>query len=159
MSKKNKDDKNRWRNVVVAFRVSPEERDELDNRVKLSGFQSKQDYLVHSVLHQKIVTVGNPLMMLTFRKNLQHIEMELERLQSISEMDEELLTPIRTMLEILQGYELDAKDNRDEISELLLDRIDIIRKRYSAEEKLLNLRQCMNKIERGEFDGRTEDNT
>ena len=136
MSKKNKDDKNRWRNVVVAFRVSPEERDELDNRVKLSGFQSKQDYLVHSVLHQKIVTVGN----------LQHIEMELERLQSISEMDEELLTPIRTMLEILQDYELDAKDNRDEISELLLDRIDIIRKRYSAEEKLQNLRQCMNKI-------------
>lgn len=50
------------------------------------------------------------------------------------------------MLEILQDYELDAKDNRDEISELLLDRIDIIRKRYSAEEKLQNLRQCMNKI-------------
>jgi predicted nucleic acid-binding protein len=85
--------------------------------------------------------------------------MELERLQSISEMEEELLTPIRTMLEILQGYELDAKDNREEISELLLDRIDIIRKRHSAEEKLQNLRQCMNKRERGDSNGRTEDDT
>ena len=29
MSEKNRDDKNRWRNVTIAFRVSPEENDEL----------------------------------------------------------------------------------------------------------------------------------
>lgn len=38
MSEKNRDDKNRWRNVTIAFRMSPEENEELNNRVKLSDF-------------------------------------------------------------------------------------------------------------------------
>lgn len=143
MPNKKTDKKNRWRNVVVAFRVSPEESMELDNRVKLSGYQSKQDYLLHSVLHQKIVAVGNPLMMLQFRKNLQHIENELSRINRKTELDEELLTPIRTMLDILKGFELSAMDNREEISQLVAERIDIVHK-HSHEEKLRNLRQCMN---------------
>ena len=98
MSEKNRDDKNRWRNVTIAFRMSPEENEELNNRVKLSGFRTKQDYIIQSVLHQKVVATGNPLMLVQFRKNLQQIERELER------MDGELLTPIRSMLEILEGF-------------------------------------------------------
>ena len=35
MSEKNRDNKNRWRNVTIAFRMSPEENEELDLRVKL----------------------------------------------------------------------------------------------------------------------------
>ena len=41
MSEKNRDDKNRWRNVTIAFRMSPEENKELNNRVKLSGFRTQ----------------------------------------------------------------------------------------------------------------------
>ena len=48
MSEKNRDDKNRWRNVTIAFRMSPEENEELNNRVKLSGFRTKQDYIIQS---------------------------------------------------------------------------------------------------------------
>lgn len=105
MSQKNRDDKNRWRSVTIAFRMSPEESEELNNRVKLCGFRTKQDYLIQSVLHQKVVAKGNPLMLVQFRKNLRQIERELERIGNISEMDEELLTPIRTMLEIMEGFE------------------------------------------------------
>lgn len=104
MSEKNRDDKNRWRNVTIAFRVSPEENEELNNRVKLSGLRTKQEYIIQSVLHQKVVAVGNPLMFLQFRQNLQRIEEELKRIGRASEMDEELLTPIRSMLEILEGF-------------------------------------------------------
>ena len=103
MSEKNRDDKNRWRNVTIAFCVSPEENEELNNRVKLSGLRTKQEYIIQSVLHQKVVAVGNPLMFLQFRQNLQRIEEELKRIGKASEMDEELLTPIRSMLEILEG--------------------------------------------------------
>ena len=39
MSEKNRDNKNRWRNVTIAFRMSPEENAELDLRVKLCGYQ------------------------------------------------------------------------------------------------------------------------
>ena len=104
MSKKNRDDKNRWRNVTIAFRMSQEENEELNNRVKLSGFRTKQDYIIQSVLHQKVVVTGNPLMLVQFRKNLQQIERELERIEKTSDMDGELLTPIRSMLEILEEF-------------------------------------------------------
>ena len=93
MSEKNRDDKNRWRNVTIAFRMSPEENEELNNRVKLSGFCTKQDYIIQSVLHQKVVATGNPLMLVQFRQNLQRIERELERIEKASDMDGELLTP------------------------------------------------------------------
>ncbi len=104
MSEKNRDDKNRWRNVTIAFRMSPEENEELNNRVKLSGFRTKQDYIIQSVLHQKVVAMGNPLMLVQFRKNLQQIGRELERIEKASDMDGELLTPIRSMLEILEEF-------------------------------------------------------
>lgn len=104
MSEKNRDDKNRWRNVTIAFRVSPEENEGLNNRVKLSGLRTKQEYIIQSVLHQKVVAIGNPLMFLQFRQNLQRIEEELKRIGKASEIDEELLTPIRSMLEILEGF-------------------------------------------------------
>ena len=104
MSEKNRDDKNRWRNVTIAFRMSPEENEELNNRVKLSGFRTKQDYIIQSVLHQKVVAMGNPLMLVQFRKNLQQIERELERIEKASDMDGDLLTPIRSMLEILEEF-------------------------------------------------------
>ena len=37
MSAKNYDNHNRWRNKTVAFRMSPEEAEQLDKFVKLSG--------------------------------------------------------------------------------------------------------------------------
>ncbi|MCR5339020.1 MAG: hypothetical protein K6E75_10715 [Lachnospiraceae bacterium] len=104
MSAKNKDDKNRWRNKIVAFRMSPEEAKELEDRVKLTGARTKQDYLIESVLHQQIIAKGNPMMLVQFRKDMIRIEKELMRLEQAGDMDEELLTPIRTMLEILEAF-------------------------------------------------------
>ena len=100
MSEKNRDNKNRWRNVTIAFRMSPEENAELDLRVKLCGYQTRQEYIIESVLYQKVTAVGNPLMLVQFRG----IEEELKRLTTLEDADEELFTPIRTMLEILNAF-------------------------------------------------------
>lgn len=104
MSEKIRDKKGRWRNKTVAFRMSPEEALELDDRVRLVGARTKQDYIVESVLYQRIVAKGTPMMLVQFQKDLLKIEEGLMRLNSIDEMDEELLTPIRTMLEILEAF-------------------------------------------------------
>lgn len=48
MSEKNRDNKNRWRNVTIAFRMSPEENEELDLRVKLCGYQTRQEYIIET---------------------------------------------------------------------------------------------------------------
>ena len=104
MSEKNMDPKNRWRTVTVAFRMSPEENQELETRVKLMGFRTRQEYIIQSLLNQKVVATGNPLMLVQFRKQLQHIEAELSKLNQISDVDEELFMPIRTMLEIIEEF-------------------------------------------------------
>lgn len=41
MSQKNKDDHNRLRSRTIAFRMSPEEEAELNDRVKLLGYRTK----------------------------------------------------------------------------------------------------------------------
>lgn len=87
MSEKNRDSKNRWRNVTIAFRMSPEEDAELDLRVKLCGYQTRQEYIIESVLHQKVTAVGNPLMLVQFRKQLKGIEEELKRLTTLEDAD------------------------------------------------------------------------
>ena len=101
MSEKNRDNKNRWRNVTIAFRMSPEENEELDLRVKLCGYQTRQEYIIESVLHQKVTAVGNPLMLVQFRKQLRGIEEELKRLTILEDADEELFTPMDRVVAVL----------------------------------------------------------
>ena len=43
-------------------------------------------------------------MLVQFRKQLRGIEEELKRLTTLEDADEELFTPIRTMLEILNAF-------------------------------------------------------
>jgi hypothetical protein len=86
MSDKRVDAGGRWRNQVVAFRMSPEENRALDMHVKLSGL-SKQDYIISRVLQQDVVVNGNPRVFKALRSQLEDVVTELRRLQDQSEMD------------------------------------------------------------------------
>ena len=46
MSDKNRDNKNRWRNITVGFRVSPEENERINKAVALSGLP-KQEFSLY----------------------------------------------------------------------------------------------------------------
>lgn len=110
MSAKNLDHKGRHRCETIAYRCSPEERAELDKRWKLMGYTTKQDYVLDSVLHNKVIAKGNPMMLVSFRQELREILSELNRLDEAGEMDEELFTPVRTMLEILEAFKAKADE-------------------------------------------------
>ena len=58
MSVKVLDRQGRWRNKIVAFRVSPEEDEQLEAAVRLSGL-TKQDYIIRRLQEKEIVVVGN----------------------------------------------------------------------------------------------------
>lgn len=106
MSEKRLDAKNRWRNVVVAFRMSPEEAQELNVKVSLSGL-SKQDYIIQCLLKHEIRVVGG---MKVAKKVQVHLDTILEELQTLDESDrgidvEELLVQLKHVLDILQSDE------------------------------------------------------
>lgn len=54
MSAKNLDNHNRWRSKTIAFRVSPEENEQIEIAVRLSGL-TKQDYITRRLLNRDIV--------------------------------------------------------------------------------------------------------
>ena len=70
MSAKNMDNHNRWRNRTVAFRVSPEEDEQLEVFVKLSGL-TKQDYITRRLLCHDVVVQGNPRVYKALRDQLE----------------------------------------------------------------------------------------
>jgi hypothetical protein len=108
MSLKVKDDKNRWRNKTIAFRLSPEEDEELNKRYKLLGYRTKQNYIIDSVLKNKVVAMGNMEMIYQFRQSLKEILTELKRIDKADDLNEELTIPIRTMLEIIEAMKAQA---------------------------------------------------
>ena len=100
-------EKHRKRYRTVAFRMSEEEWQELDKRVALSGRQ-KQDFLIKSILHQKLVVVGNQVQFERLRSTLDEIATELRRIERAEDVEPELLAPIRTAVEIIEGFEDEA---------------------------------------------------
>ena len=114
MSAKNNDPKGRWRNETIAYRCSTAERKQLDKRWRLMGYAKKQEYVLDSVLHSQVIAKGNPMMLVNFRKELRDILAELKRIDDLSEVDEELFTPIDTMLEILEAFNEKAEQEKKE---------------------------------------------
>ena len=102
MSLKNRDEHNRWRNKTVAFRVSPEEDKQIETYVRLSGL-TKQDYITRRLTHRDIVVQGNPRVFKALRNQLGDVLSELQRIESGSEVDDELLDVIEMVADILSG--------------------------------------------------------
>ena len=102
ISAKNRDNKNRWRNITVGFRVSPEENELINKAVALSGLP-KQEYCYRRCLNQEIVVQGNPRVYKALRKELAEVLTELKRIETGNSVDEELLNVIELITIILGG--------------------------------------------------------
>ena len=106
MSAKNLDKHNRWRNKTVAFRVSPEEDEQLEIFVKLSGL-TKQDYITRRLLCREVVVQGNPRVYKALRNELAAVLAELQRIEAGAGVDEELMDNIELIAAILDGMRED----------------------------------------------------
>ena len=109
MSAKNLDSKGRWRNVTVAFRVSPEEDQLLETFVKLSGM-TKQDYITSRLLCKDVVVQGNPRVYKALRNQMAEVLMELERIREEGDVPPELLETIGMIAEIMKGMKEETHD-------------------------------------------------
>lgn len=102
MSNKNLDHKGRWRCHTVAFRVSPEEREKIRTRAKLSGI-TLQEYIIRRCLEKDIVVVANPRVFKALKNQMQQILAALEGAAKGGETSEELLETIQFVVRILGG--------------------------------------------------------
>lgn len=97
MSEKIRDNKNRWRSKTVAFRVSPEECEQINKLVLISGIQ-KHEYIISRVLQKDIVVQGSPRTYKMLRNELSEIKDILSSVGSLTDEQFEILQQILVTL-------------------------------------------------------------
>lgn len=108
MSAKNRDNKNRFRSKTVGFRVSPEEWEQFQIAVKLSGL-TKQDYLSNRIAQRDIVVQANPRVYKALRDQLSDVLVELKRIDGLDRdrIDMDLMETIELIAITLNGLKED----------------------------------------------------
>jgi hypothetical protein len=100
MSAKNRDEHNRFRNITVGFRVSPEENEQINIAVALSGLP-KQEYCYRRCLNREIVVQGNPRVFKALRNELTSLCEELKKVETVGQVNEEFISVLTMALTIL----------------------------------------------------------
>ena len=106
MSAKNVDHHNRWRSKTIAFRVTPEENEQIDTFVRLAG-TTKQDYITQRLTQQDIVVWGNPRVFKALRNQLALVHTELQRIEKCGDLTTEFIEMLHFMTTILDGLKED----------------------------------------------------
>ena len=110
MSAKNVDRHNRFRSITVGFRVSPEEQEELNRAVALSGLP-KQEYCYRKCMERDVVVQPNPRVHKALRTQMAAILAELERIAAGDSVPDELLSTINLIATTMDGLKgADAND-------------------------------------------------
>ena len=107
MSAKNVDRHNRFRSITVGFRVSPEENEQLNRAVALSGLP-KQEYCYRKCMNRNITVTPNPRIFKAMNVHMRSILQELRRLGEGENPSLELLediTLITKMMNDMKGEE------------------------------------------------------
>lgn len=102
MSAKNMDRHNRWRSKNLCFRLSPEENEQLNTFVQLSGL-TKQDYVTQRVLNLDVVVQGSPRVFKALKYQLGNVLQELRRIDAGAAVSDELMDTIQMIARIMDG--------------------------------------------------------
>ena len=116
MTAKTMDNHNRWRNKTVAFRMSPEEANQLDAFVQMSGLP-KQDYLIQRALQREVVVVGNPRVYKGLRIQMEAIHNDLEQISAERFIDDELLDRVEQITTIMRSMLEESNQNKEGLND------------------------------------------
>ena len=110
MSAKNVDRHNRFRNITVGFRVSPEEQAELNRAVALSGL-SKQEYCYRRCMERDVVVQGNPRVYKDLKNQMADMLAELQRIEAGNNVSDDLLNIIELIAVTMDGMKGDVAND------------------------------------------------
>ena len=108
MSAKNVDQHNRFRNITVGFRVSPEENEQINRVVALSGLP-KQEYCYRRCLNRDITVTPNPRVFKALIQNMTSILKELQRIEQGENPSRELLEDIALITKMMGDMKEEKK--------------------------------------------------
>lgn len=115
VSTKNLDGYQRWRSKNVSFRLSPEEAEQLDKYVQLSGM-TKQDYLADRVLQREVVVQSNPRVFKALRNELNAICATMLRMESWTDADAEFRILFQQVLDMVDQMKEDTDAKKGEFN-------------------------------------------
>lgn len=101
--KRKKVEKNRVRNTIMNFRVSPQEKELIDARIALTGLP-RAEFFISSCLYQKILVKGNVKTFGEIKAKMDVIADTLDMNCNIAELDSDIRESLRIMLEILNSF-------------------------------------------------------
>ena len=108
MSQKNKDYQGRYRSKIIAFRVSPEENEILNAKVKMSGL-TKQDYLIACSTDKKITVQPNSYVYKSLKNQLQIFIKRFKELSSLDDLTLDEAVILETLLLTINGIKENKK--------------------------------------------------
>ena len=108
MSAKNVDRHNRFRNITVGFRVSPEESEQINRAVALSGLP-KQEYCYRKCMNRDITVTPNPRIFKAMNVHMRSILQQLRRLGEGENPSQELLEDIALITKMMNDMKEEEK--------------------------------------------------
>lgn len=121
MSERNNDRSGRWRNKIIAFRMSEEEAAQLDMLVSISGL-TKQDYITSKLLNREIYVIPSSRIQLNLQSTMRQL---LDRLNSTDQaaLTQEIQESIVTLIGVLAslGDESNPSNAKDPLLHLTAD--------------------------------------
>ena len=120
MSHPNLDARGRMRSVCVTFRVSPEEAEELDRLVALSGM-TKQDYIIRRLSNRSVTVMPSSRLHKALRANVDAVYRELRRIHDASEMTPELAEITRLLVREYQDLSEDPRPSDSEVDARMIE--------------------------------------
>lgn len=98
--KKKKNEKNRVRNTIINFRVSPREKEMIDARIAISGLP-RAEFFLQSCLYQTILVKGNIRSFTEIKDRMERIAVRIEKNPRLEDLEADDAETIKTILEII----------------------------------------------------------
>ena len=108
--RKLKVDENRKRNIIVNFRMSPEEKSLLEEKMALSGL-NKQDYMIQMSLNHRVEVFGNIRVFDELKRKLAMLEEYFENVNLDCDIDENKLELLAYILEMFETVNRNKNDS------------------------------------------------
>ena len=110
--KRKRNEKNRTRNTIMNFRVTPAEKELIEARQSVTGL-TKAEFLIQSCLYQAILVKGNIRSFALIERRLSEIAEAIDRNPKLEDLDSAHAEALKTILEIFDRRFAKGKKNGD----------------------------------------------